>query len=406
MFTEVIGASAVIPPISAETSTLVEYYATDNAGNAESTHSLTVCVDLTAPTTTATIVGSLVTLSATDSLSGVAATYYSIDGGGAQTYSAPFTASASGSHTLQYWSIDVAGNPENPLPAVTFGADTYITVTSVSGLAGQKKNLTARLRRSSNNQNIANATIVFKVDGTIVGTDTTSNGGTASVSYTLPEAVGTQTFTAEYAGDSSLDPSSGSGTVTATFASTVITVPDKVMQAADTINLTATLKRVGDGAIENKTLTFKVDGAVIGTAITNGSGVAHLSYTAPAATGVSAITVEFAGNSAYGASTGTAALTITKADTKLAVTNRTVKVNKPTTLTARIHRVSDGAYLDGLMVKIYVDGEWKATLATEGGGYVNLSYTPTTTGVKTITAQFDGDSVHNASSDTGTLTVN
>ena len=50
---------------------------------------------------------------ATDAESGIAATYYTIDGGDPQTYGAPFTADLStGGHTVTYWSVDQAGNVE------------------------------------------------------------------------------------------------------------------------------------------------------------------------------------------------------------------------------------------------------------------------------------------------------
>src|SRR5207302_1799503 len=54
-----------------------------------------------------------VTLNAMDNV-GVAATYYTIDGGSQQTYSGPFILSADGSHTVKFWSVDEAGNTENP----------------------------------------------------------------------------------------------------------------------------------------------------------------------------------------------------------------------------------------------------------------------------------------------------
>ena len=81
-------------------------------------------LDSIAPTTTATglqtAVGgpwvkasSRVSFSASDDAggSGVAATYYTIDGGPQQTYTAPFTLS-DGAHTVTYWSVDKAANVE------------------------------------------------------------------------------------------------------------------------------------------------------------------------------------------------------------------------------------------------------------------------------------------------------
>jgi hypothetical protein len=57
-----------------------------------------------------------VTLAATDTGgSGVAHIYYTINGGGTLTYTAPFTVNTAGSTTITYWSVDVAGNTEaNP----------------------------------------------------------------------------------------------------------------------------------------------------------------------------------------------------------------------------------------------------------------------------------------------------
>jgi hypothetical protein len=53
---------------------------------------------------------------------GIAGTYYIIDGGAQQTYGAPFTL-AEGTHTVQYWSVDHAGNPESKKSS-TFVVDT------------------------------------------------------------------------------------------------------------------------------------------------------------------------------------------------------------------------------------------------------------------------------------------
>ena len=52
------------------------------------------------------------TLSASDGNSGVAQSFYTIDGGGAQTYTGAVTV-GQGDHTVTYWSVDNAGNVED-----------------------------------------------------------------------------------------------------------------------------------------------------------------------------------------------------------------------------------------------------------------------------------------------------
>ena len=109
--------------VSAEGSHQVAFWSVDEAGNAESGHTGYVNVDLTAPSTTATnvqldnhsgwvAVAQTMTLAATDGASGAGPTYYTLDGGGQQTYGAPLQVSGEGSHTVTYWSADVAGNSE------------------------------------------------------------------------------------------------------------------------------------------------------------------------------------------------------------------------------------------------------------------------------------------------------
>lgn len=90
----------------------------DNAGNTTTARSAPdVKIDRTAPVTAVsapsgwTSTAATVRLSSSDNLSGVAATHYSVDGGPALTYDAPFTLDE-GDHTLSYWAVDSAGNAE------------------------------------------------------------------------------------------------------------------------------------------------------------------------------------------------------------------------------------------------------------------------------------------------------
>ncbi|HET8626431.1 MAG TPA: PxKF domain-containing protein, partial [Thermomicrobiales bacterium] len=97
--------------------------ATDKAGNATSTTVSGIKIDRTAPSTAASVAGTLfsgwyagpvtVTLTANDNLSGVAQTYYSVDGGAPHPYKGSFAFDQGGTHTLTFWSVDTAGNTEN-----------------------------------------------------------------------------------------------------------------------------------------------------------------------------------------------------------------------------------------------------------------------------------------------------
>jgi hypothetical protein len=102
--------------VSAEGVTTVTYWATDNASNTEGAKSATIRIDKTAPATrddhVATYAGSAtIHLSATDARSGVAHTYYTLNGL-PQTEGSTVDVGGANAYTLVYWSVDAAGNTE------------------------------------------------------------------------------------------------------------------------------------------------------------------------------------------------------------------------------------------------------------------------------------------------------
>ena len=129
-------APVVVGTVGAHT---VRYRATDNAGNtsAERTTSFTVVAppqpDTTPPAASATVTGdrdatgnylgaATVTVTATDTESGVRRVEYALDTGAWTTYTAPITVRTPGEHTVRYRATDNAGN--------TSAADT-VTFTVV-----------------------------------------------------------------------------------------------------------------------------------------------------------------------------------------------------------------------------------------------------------------------------------
>ncbi len=109
--------------VSTEGETTLTYWSLDLAGNIEPAHSKTIRIDKTKPVTTSDAVGTytgtaVINLTPTDNLSGVAQTRHSLDGAKAVT-GKRVTIRAKGVHTLAFWSIDHAGNIEDP-KTVTF----------------------------------------------------------------------------------------------------------------------------------------------------------------------------------------------------------------------------------------------------------------------------------------------
>ena len=121
------------------------FSSTDLAGNVEIAVSRTVKVDLTPPVTTATGAdGTLwydhdidVTFTASDALSGVATTRWTVFGGLPQTASsihvaAPPDSSNDGPHNIWYWSEDAAGNAESA-QNLWVNIDTWSPTTTTEG---------------------------------------------------------------------------------------------------------------------------------------------------------------------------------------------------------------------------------------------------------------------------------
>jgi hypothetical protein len=117
------SAVTVAPPATGTDSHTLEFWSVDAAGNVESAHhtvAFTVGLDAVPPVTTSDLkpfyrVGSTaqIILTATDSGSGVAQSYYKIDAGPTWTGAIWLLSSyAAGPHTLEYWSADKSGNVE------------------------------------------------------------------------------------------------------------------------------------------------------------------------------------------------------------------------------------------------------------------------------------------------------
>src|SRR3989441_4805479 len=157
---------------------VVEYYATDQAGNAEPATSRSISIDTMPPQSTITLTGTLgedgwyisnvtISLAATDATSGVASITYRVDNGLWATYSGPFTLS-DGRHVVQYGATDVAGLRES-VHTATIDIDTLapVTVGTLFGIHGDHgwfvSHAGVALNATDSGSGVAN--LSFRLDG-------------------------------------------------------------------------------------------------------------------------------------------------------------------------------------------------------------------------------------------------
>src|SRR2546426_9948790 len=190
---------------SAEGSHSIDYYATDLAGNNESSHTATFDIDTVAPVSTAQVAGTLagdgsyvssvtVTLTASDTTSGVQSEQYRVDGGPWRTYSVPFPLGGNGTHMLDYFATDVAGSAESVHGlSIWITGDTHVlpvSTLSSSGVTGANgwyaSPVTVTLTATSGS-GVATS-IAYRIDG--------SAWVTYSQPFTLPDGRHVLTYQA------------------------------------------------------------------------------------------------------------------------------------------------------------------------------------------------------------------
>ncbi|MDP2400991.1 MAG: hypothetical protein Q8M66_03350, partial [Actinomycetota bacterium] len=122
--------------ISEEGITSIRYWSVDVRGNVEDPTTETVRIDDTVPVTTSDIDEawqngpvSVVLSEQGDGLS-PASTLYRLDGGEVETYTAPLQISTEGVTSVEYWSVDEAGNVEDPTTETVRIDDTVPVTTS------------------------------------------------------------------------------------------------------------------------------------------------------------------------------------------------------------------------------------------------------------------------------------
>jgi hypothetical protein len=224
---------------------------------------------------------------------------------------------------LYYWRVrakDPAGNFSNwsttwnvyltPIP-------TTLTVASVTAVYGSTVNLSATLKTTNSGIPLSGKTIFFSLNGANLGIATTGANGVAIKSAGLKLLPGTYTIgiRALFNGDANYSDSIGAAALWVKKIPTTLTAASIEAPYEGMVNLSATLTQTADNApIAGKTIAFRINGANMGSAITDASGVATLANISLAGNSAiyypNGIEASFAGDTYLDSSYDTASLNI------------------------------------------------------------------------------------------------
>lgn len=275
------------------------------------------------------------------------------------------------------------------------------TVTSSNNPAqfGDSIKFTATVTPST-----ATGTVQFKIEGANVGSPAPISGGTVSIVMSSTPPVGTSSVVAEYSGDETFGPSTGTlaggQKVEKASSTTQVASNRNPVKPSELVTLTATVfPSTAAGMVE-----FKIDGASVGGAALS-NGKATMDIGSGPAGGTRTVTATYTGDEHFKPSSGTlpGGLVVSAkspSTTNVTANPATVKWADPISFTATVTPDTASG-----TVQFKVDGEnW--TSATLNGGKVTVasSHSPRA-GNHTVTAEYSGNATLSPSTGTTTLKV-
>lgn len=402
----------------------VGYYATDTDGHNEVTQYTTVRIDRVKPVTTHSFASGKLTLTASDDRSGIAKTYYKLDGASDVEYTAPIDIAA-GNHTVEYRAVDVAGNSETAklfssavgvasvsiVPASVTGGTaaagtitldapapaggTQVSVTSASGAIGLPSTVSVTAGQTSATFTITTNAVAADTDASIIAS---VNGVSATGSLQVRKPVlGAATInpTSIAGGDTAQltvtinGPAPAGGLVVAlTSGNAKVTVPASVTIAAGqssavanvvastvTIDTDVTLSASLSGVTKTATLRILSPRAVPSlvtlspsTVLGGTASTGKVNLAAAAPTGGVVVALQVGGAGATAPATVTVLAGATEAT--FSVSTQAVTAQKDVTITATASNVSASATLT---IRPIVPSTLDATPSSGTGGFTSTA---------------------------------
>jgi hypothetical protein len=269
--------------------------------------------DTVAPVTSASLKGTLVngifqsavtvTLTATDAQpgSGVAYTVYQVNGGSQVTYTGPFQVSSTGANSVEFHSVDNAGNVEqNEFSNFQIEAPTSTGLASSVNPSsyGQSVTFTATVKASFGG--VPNGSVQFKDGNSVIGTAGLNGSGVAQLS-TAALSVGVHSMTAVYLGNSHFVGSTSSSlkqTVNKAKTTTSLVSSQNPSIKGKPVTFTATVHPAFGGAPSGK-VTFKDGVTVLGSVVVNATTHTAKFTTGKLSVGTHHITANYGGDTNF-----------------------------------------------------------------------------------------------------------
>ncbi len=278
---------------------------------------------------------------------------------------------------------------------------TSLTVSDASFKWNNGNKIVSVTLKDINGSVIPNQSIVITVDGKNY-TGVTDANGVAKIKVTISK-VGAFDVVAYFSGEGDYIASTGKGKLTLTKDSTSLTSSGKTYAVTATSkSITLILKDGSGNVIANKKVTATVNGKTY-TATTNSKGVATFKLTLKTVKTFT-VSLNFAGDSYYTASSKSIKVKVTKTKTKLTVPKKTFKkAKKVKKLTATL-KDQFGKVIKSKKVTFTVNGK-KYTAKTNKKGVATVKVKLSKKKTYKVTVKFAGDKTYYAVKKTGKVVV-
>ncbi|WP_298534861.1 Ig-like domain repeat protein [uncultured Methanobrevibacter sp.] len=287
--------------------------------------------------------------------------------------------------------VTISNNDVTETSAVRLDTTIEASDITVTAAPSGNGNLEITLKTVSG-MVLANQNIKVVFDNQVLEL-TTDAKGVAVLPFALNKA-GTYNVDIFYLGDDNYRGADATAKVTINKIKTALTASGKTFLAtATTKKLTATLKDANGNALAKKTVTFTVNGKTY-KATTNAKGVATVKLALKAAKTYT-VSIKFAGDSVYAASTKSVKVKLNKEKTKITAPKKTFKRTAKTKKVVITLKNSKGKAIAKKKVTLIVNKK-KYTVKTNKKGKATFKVKLTKKGTFKYTAKFAGDTQYKA----------